>query len=619
MCFNPITIRVRTSQFSDEGCQPLYIKVPCGHCGECRSAAKSQWYLRNYWQVRECIDFGGFVLFDTLTYRDSTLPHISDYFPEFKDTELDFSCFSKNHIVNFMKRLRKNLSTKSFEKAEMVLSLKNQIKDLEESKKQFPLRKQSDRIKNRHQRDIIDQKIKEKKLLLKDYYKMGYDIDDNFDAFVVCEYGKDEYYQDDNGRMRKATFRPHYHVLFYSRVPDLTPTKLAEYIYKSWKKGRTDNYDEFNKIVRPKCRVRNTVGKGSVRTSDEDMRKISNYVAKYICKDGPYEKKLFNRIESICASLFGHESIDGLQSRIDEFLDWQYFDFLGRSIKMGPTEVYTPIKKDVSVSTAHFYKGQEDRIRRFLNNAIGGFHYQPEGFGLYALDDKNFKMDDWMNGYIEILDNRTIVRHIDVPRYYLTKRYFDLEVSDWTGNKVYTLKPDMKDEYFQWKENFYSRLESRYVENYTKYYYQLSGEERAEVDRLLDGRSLRDFAEYVIYFKGRVCPSELWKMSKIDMLHRHLSHHPYKDNDFAVVNGDICRFDVYEENMSGDERQDFGNYAFENSINMWSDSRFMYFDWIYDIFAGKEEKDNEEKRLAYENQRDVCMRLYNAGFKTKIY
>lgn len=615
MCFNPITIRVRTNQFSDDGCQPLYMTVPCGHCGDCRKAAKSSWYLRNYWQVRECIDFGGFCLFDTLTYDDAHLVHISDYFSEFKDTELDYACFSKNHIVNFMKRLRKNLSTRSFEKAALVDSLESQIEELEKLKKNFPLRKQVDRINNRHQRELIDKKIVEKKSLLKYYRKnYGFQVDDNFDAFVVCEYGSDKYYQDDNGKMRKATFRPHYHVLFYSRVPGLTPTILAEYIYKSWKKGRTDNYDEFNHVVRSKCRVRNTIGAGSTRTSDEDMRKISNYVAKYISKDGPYEGKLFNRIESVAACLFGQESIDGLQSRIDEFLDWQYFDFLGKQIKMGPKETYTPVRKDVVITNAHYYKAQESRIRRLLNNAIGGFHYQPEGFGLYALDEKNFNYDDWMNGFIEIKDDRTVVRQIDVPRYYLVHRYFDSVVSDWTGKKCYVLREDMRDEFMKWKENFYSRLETRYLDNYTKYYYSLNGEDRHEVDFLLDGRSLRDFVEYVVYFKGRLCPKDLHRCDKFEMLHRHMSHHPFQGNDFAVVKGDVCRFDVFDGT-----RVDFGKFAAENIINMWSDLRFTYFDWIYDIFAKREQADNEARRKLYEEERDRCFRLYVSGHKTKIF
>ena len=109
MCLSPITIRNPTENIYHRGSQQLSLQVPCNKCAECVKAKRNEWYFRTFQQVTETLNKGGYILFDTLTYREDSLPHLSD-FVDIKQYNLsDCSCFNHTHFKLFLKNLRRQL------------------------------------------------------------------------------------------------------------------------------------------------------------------------------------------------------------------------------------------------------------------------------------------------------------------------------------------------------------------------------------------------------------------------------------------------------------------------------------------------------------------------------
>lgn len=81
----------------------LLNSVPCGQCSECQERKANDYMVRTYYEWLSCIQSGGFVYFDTLTYNNKHLP---------KDCGIVH--FSKEHIISFIKKLRVYLRRKKF-------------------------------------------------------------------------------------------------------------------------------------------------------------------------------------------------------------------------------------------------------------------------------------------------------------------------------------------------------------------------------------------------------------------------------------------------------------------------------------------------------------------------
>lgn len=183
MCLNPIKLYNPAKKISLLGGQRYLIEVPCGDCAECREAKRTDLYFRTFYECEYTWTKNGFVYFDTLTYNDDNLPHISDFIPRItKGSQLDFSCFNREDFRLFMVRLRRQL----------------------------------------------------------EYH--GFDVKNNLKYFVSSEYGSDKEYIDDHGRLRKGTQRPHYHVLFFV-TGDIDVMTFSQYVNKCWQKGNTDGVD----------------------------------------------------------------------------------------------------------------------------------------------------------------------------------------------------------------------------------------------------------------------------------------------------------------------------------------------------------------------------------------
>ena len=106
MCLRPIKILNPTKRISRYGGQKLKLTVKCNHCAECQNSKRDEYSFRTYWHTKETIKNGGYVLFDTLTYSEDYVPHISDVFDIKKYGVSDFTCFNLNHYKEFFKRLR---------------------------------------------------------------------------------------------------------------------------------------------------------------------------------------------------------------------------------------------------------------------------------------------------------------------------------------------------------------------------------------------------------------------------------------------------------------------------------------------------------------------------------
>lgn len=97
MCTFPRTISNPQKRFRTYY-DRVSITVPCGHCDECVSSKRSEWFIRSYYEYLSTIDVHGFVLAPTLTYNPENIPMYNG-----------LPCFDSLHIRGFIKRLRKSL------------------------------------------------------------------------------------------------------------------------------------------------------------------------------------------------------------------------------------------------------------------------------------------------------------------------------------------------------------------------------------------------------------------------------------------------------------------------------------------------------------------------------
>lgn len=114
-CLNPIQILNQSKVIDLDGSDSLFQYVNCGSCASCQQKKHASYYHRAYYHFKECVDKGGYVLFDTLTYSDKFHPHLKD-FDEYSDLpdSLNFKCFNRAHIRTFFKDLRSDLSYLGF-------------------------------------------------------------------------------------------------------------------------------------------------------------------------------------------------------------------------------------------------------------------------------------------------------------------------------------------------------------------------------------------------------------------------------------------------------------------------------------------------------------------------
>lgn len=108
MCLNKFHIKNPTRRVSLHGGQPAFLDVPCNECAECMEAQRALWRFRSYYEIQQTLK-NGYVYYDTLTYSNEHVPHISRFI-DLPDNVSDYMCFDSNDWRGFLKRLRSQLS-----------------------------------------------------------------------------------------------------------------------------------------------------------------------------------------------------------------------------------------------------------------------------------------------------------------------------------------------------------------------------------------------------------------------------------------------------------------------------------------------------------------------------
>lgn len=290
---------------------------------------------------------------------------------------------------------------------------------------------------------------------LRQYLKRhGYE-DVRMDYFMTSEYGL-------NPKDGK-TFRPHYHILFFIDCSNsdkkLSPYELSELVAKFWKYGRTDglpykDHSYVKKHIYGKCYTRDFV----------HMRAVCNYVSKYVTKDSDFQGEIERRLLSI------FEELDD------------------------PRMSYHMKKK---------YKDKYKEIKR----SIDQFHRQSHHFGEYFLADPEVDFKEVLKtGMMSMPDKNSIVKHAPLDSYYIRKMFYEKK-TDETGNQYWTLTDLGK----RWKLErllqSIDRMANKYDETFMNIPYWYGSEKADELMnkavKYLDGRNFKDFAVYLLLYKGK--------------------------------------------------------------------------------------------------------------------
>lgn len=311
-CLRPIKIFNQSRFLVENNRDQLVLTCNCGKCANCQRNKFAEWSFRAFKHFEHCVEQGGYMLFDTLTYSDEFLPHFRD-FEEFKNLPMlkNHSCFNRQHIKKAMARLRRRLA------------------------------------------------------------KRGYGSR-CFDYFLTSEYGNDHVYVDDKGHVRKATLRPHYHVLFYVKKP-IPPLVFSQFVGETWKYGRTDGL--------PFKSVKYVMSNVFDEVSPIARRKV-NYVAKYVMKHSGYSKMLHDRVMSTLYNMVGFD------------LDFLRTD-AGRKLKQK------------------------------LVRLVDSFHNQSQFFGLSALDGVD-ERELFECGYFKMPNGKpNMFNKVPISSYFLRKIAYD--------------------------------------------------------------------------------------------------------------------------------------------------------------------------------------------------
>lgn len=240
---------------------PPFIDVPCGKCWQCKLTRQNDFAFRvlNDMLSRNCVPF-----FVTLTYNDEYLPILSYYQTIKSDFNLpvrdidSLSVWNKKHVQRFNKVLRRQIHY---------------------------------------------------------YYGVA---SDSFKYLCSCERGSDDVYIDYKGRKRKATSRPHYHLLYLLYLPQLPLPcrKLPLQFYDYCRLNTLDsNFISFFKWL---LHSRWFYGNVDDISYCRDIVSATKYITKYITKD--FNEKLYSVSPSSIVSIFDKYYNDELQRQELDFV-----------------------------------------------------------------------------------------------------------------------------------------------------------------------------------------------------------------------------------------------------------------------------------------------------------
>lgn len=527
MCLRPKNLRNNSTYFSLSSFGKRQFEVPCMECAECKQMIQNEWFVRNYWQSQDTWRKGGYVLFDTLTYDDKHVPHISD-FTDIKYTEtyfdkdgekrtrlhqvFDYMCFNHAHFQSFMKMLKQRLE------------------------------------------------------------REGYDPDHNLRFFMASEYGTDP----------NRTHRPHYHVLFYVTDNRLDPCTLSHYINECWKHGLTDGVDRHGRAYV----LNNTFGEKYVKDPAR-LNGCMHYVTKYVVKDSDFQKNIDCRIHEVVSRVMKYKYADDHEA---------------------------------------FLKAKSD-LRRQMNQ----FHRQSINFGYsLALQDQDTVDSIWKDGTMPIPDKQKIKKFVPIPMYYLRKMFqeqYKLEDGSlhwkwtedglrWKHKMMYKSVKKVVKKFEEWQINV-----PRYVDEKQAKYIQ------EKIQLYLAGRSWKDFARYLVFYRGRynvelsskpsiglvlnksLINDQRIKLGKVTLVYHGSYNYSKKRMEFSrdvvnAVGGEVfIPYDKIDENFTIDES---------------SFPEFHDFDKLFKLYCANMVSWSKRKQEAYDRKQDEYKKLKALGMRPKM-
>lgn len=599
MCLSPIKIKNRRKNI--EGNMPFECEVPCGHCAECLQEKRNEYYFRCYYEAQSTFDSGGYVYFDTLTYRDEQLPHMSE-FTEIPDGFEDSSCFDVRDYRLFFVRLRRELS------------------------------------------------------------RLGYDVAHNLKYFLTSEYGTEE----------GKTHRPHYHVLFFIKKGFVDALTLSRLVNMCWVYGRTDGLGWKSQYY-----VLKHVFGPAYNNDCLHMQAVCNYVSKYVTKESHFEEIVEDRINDLFVQRHMRSlDVSNVQrwSVMFKQLRAHYLD-AGISLdkvrcRVNRDLINEVFKDDVTGTVREKYVE--------LKKNMAQFHRQSNGFGEDFLKYNDYD-EVFDTGMLRMCDRENIVVHIPIPTYYQRKLFYQLN-KDFNGRATWELNQEgvkfkfhhtlkavdlMADKFRDWQKNMEMH----------NYYYDGVDEDKDEwydskikrFNELNGDRDLKDFAEYLLFYKGRV-KSRFQRHREASGVY-HVddkvafffgNYNELKGTDFLLYNystkednklfgfsfltdhwlGDIHEFRdenvgmsddvkewtdfVYNERhvsnytpniMNFNENGKFGDLFTVNDfvsryvINETADPKFVHYDEMYDIWCRSQFYKNRFKKEGFTSKDDLKFRL----------
>lgn len=108
-CCNPVNVYNQSRYINASHYPRMVSQFPCGHCENCLNVLRTEWQIRAYYEAKRCLEHGGYLYFDCLTYSEPNIPKISFHVPSGLVCEFDNYAFCRRHVRLFRSRLRRRL------------------------------------------------------------------------------------------------------------------------------------------------------------------------------------------------------------------------------------------------------------------------------------------------------------------------------------------------------------------------------------------------------------------------------------------------------------------------------------------------------------------------------
>lgn len=252
----------------------------------------------------------------------------------------------------------------------------------------------------------------------------------------ACEYGSDNWYLSDSGQWRKATHRPHYHILLFLSE-DIPSTTLQALTMECWQKC------DWSKVRYPFGRS----GDGSV-SSQGAVRYVTKYVTKYEGSLKCFETWLHNLHEDEVVDSFVNH-----WKRSNSHFECSLFD-------------KTLVSDDIARTRAYI------RTLFEINSIKSAFpFFQASMYFGHALDKCKYIKVDWDKLKVSHFDfNKNDFVQRSLPMYYRKKLYYSHDLSPvlCDGVQETSMRPKFHDslESFYWQYSPKFHIKSSFTDKY---------------------------------------------------------------------------------------------------------------------------------------------------------